>query len=73
MRHYKDGLWLFTKEEFKKLPDGITLKSVTNRTVVKGRDYIDLDTRGNHIAYGVVDPFNHKEKHLFLMFSLSQI
>lgn len=72
MRQYKDGLWLFTKEEFKKLPDGILLKSVTGRSVIKGRDYIDLSTRGRHIAYGVEDPWNHKEKHLFLMFSLCQ-
>lgn len=72
MIRLSSGLWVFTKEEFKKLPDGITLKSVTNRIVVKGKDYIDLDTRGNHIAYGVEDPWNHKEKHLFLMFGLCQ-
>lgn len=72
MIHFKDGLWLFTKKEFSQLPDGIELKSVTNRIVVKGRDFIDLDTRGNHISYGVVDPWNHKEKHLFLMFGLCQ-
>lgn len=72
MIHFRDGLWIFTKKEFDQLPDGIKLKSVTNRVVVKGKNYIDLDTRGQHIAYGIVDPWNHKEKHLFLMFGLCQ-
>lgn len=72
MMHFKDGLWLFTKKEFFQLPDGIELKSVTGRNVIKGKDYIDLDTRGRHIAYGVIDPWNHKEKNLFLMFGLCQ-
>lgn len=73
MMKIKPNLWIFTKKEFDQLPDGIELKSVTNRIVVKGKDYIDLDTRGRrHIAYGVADPWNHKEKHLFLMFGLCQ-
>lgn len=72
MKKWNDSLWLFTVEEFSKLPDGIELWSTTGGNVVKGKNYIDLDTRGNHIAYGVSDPWNHKEKNLFLMFSLCQ-
>jgi hypothetical protein len=72
MKKWNDSLWLFTVEEFNQLPDGIGLKCINSKIVIKGRDEIDLDTRFNHIAYGVEDPWNHKEKNLFLMFGLSQ-
>jgi hypothetical protein len=72
MRKWDEKLWLFTIEEFNQLPDGIGLKCIDGEIVIKGKDYIDLDTRFNHIAYGVTDPWNHKEKHLFLMFGLCQ-
>lgn len=65
-------LWIFTVEEFNQLPDGIKLKSIRGIDVVKGKDYIAPGTMRGHIAYGVRDPWNHKEKHLFLMFGLSQ-
>lgn len=66
------NLWIFTEKEFNQLPEGIELTSVTGNKAVKGKDYIDLDIRFNHIAYGVNNPWNHKEKHLFLMFGLCQ-
>ena len=73
MRKWNDNLWLFTVEEFKRLPDGIELRCINGMTAIKGQDkVIDLDTRFGHIAYGVEDPWNHKEKNLFLMFSLCQ-
>lgn len=72
MRKWNNNLWLFTIEEFNQLPDGIELKCIDNESVIKGQDEIDLDTRFNHIAYGVSDPWNHKEKNLFLMFGLCQ-
>jgi len=72
MRKWDDNLWLFTVEEFNKLPEGIELISINGKKAVKDKEYIDLDTREKHIAYGVTDPWNHKEKHLFLMFGLCQ-
>lgn len=72
MRKWDEKLWLFTIEEFNQLPDGIELNCIDDTKVIKGQDYIDLDIRFNHIAYGVTDPWNHKEKHLFLMFGLCQ-
>ena len=66
----EDDLHLFTIEEFKQLPDGTELTSINNKKVIKGKDYIDLDIRFGHIAYGVTDPWNHPLKDLFLLFKL---
>jgi len=65
-------LWLITKEEFDRLPTGIELECINGKKYVKGIDNIDDDTRYGHLAYGVRDPFNHKEKDLFLIFKLVQ-
>lgn len=66
-------LYLFTPEEFEKLPDGFVLTSINGiKTYVKGVDRIDQDTRFGHLAFGVKDPWNHPEKNLFLTFVLSQ-
>ena len=68
-----DNLFLFTPEEFEKLPDGITLSSISGiKTYVKGVDRFDQDTRFGYLAYGVKDPWNHPEKDLFLTFVLSE-
>jgi hypothetical protein len=67
-----NGLFLFTKEEFEKLPDGIELTSIMNDKAIKGKDEINLDTRSGHIAWGVKDPWNHPLKHQFLIFKLTQ-
>lgn len=67
-----NSLWLLTEEEFNRLPDGIELESITHTKKIKGKDEIDKDTRFGHLAWGVRDPFNHKEKHLFLIFKLTQ-
>lgn len=66
-----DNLWLFTIEEFNQLPDGIELTCIDDTKVIKGHDKISIDTRFEYIAYGIIDPWNHKEKNLFLMFGLS--
>lgn len=66
------GLYLFTPEEYGKLPDGTELTCIDRTTSVKGKDYIDLDTRFGHLAYGVKDPWNHPLKDLFLIFKLVQ-
>jgi hypothetical protein len=68
----ENNLWLLTEEEFNRLPDGIVLESITGSKKTKGKDEIDTDTRFGHMAFGVRDPFNHKEKHLFLIFKLTQ-
>ena len=64
-------LYLFTPEEFEQLPDGTELQSISKgKSVIKGKDYVDMDTRFGHIAYGVKDPWNHPLKDLFLIFKL---
>jgi hypothetical protein len=68
----EDGLYLFTPEEYERLPDGTELSCIDNSVAVKGTDKIDMDTRFYHIAYGVKDPWNHPLKDLFLIFKLMQ-
>lgn len=72
MHPWDEKLCLFTPEEFEQLPDGTELTSISGGTKVKGKDYIDMDTRFGHIAYGVHDPWNHPLKDLFLVFKLKQ-
>ena len=67
-----NSLYLFTVDEFNKLPNGIELESIMGDTKVKGVDDIDLDVRFGHIAYGIRNLWNHAEKNLFLTFLLSQ-
>jgi uncharacterized protein YbcI len=71
MQKWDEKLWLFTIDEFNKLPDGIELTSIIGEKVIKGVDDIDLDTRGKCIAFGIEDPLNHKEAELFSIFMLS--
>lgn len=66
MQSWDGDLWLFTPEELEQLPDGIELTSIMGKKVVKGRDYIDDDTRGGHLAYGIREPFKHELKDLFM-------
>ena len=51
-------LWLLTPEEFKELPDGTELMCIFGEKHIKGKDYIEQDTRFGHLAYGL----NKKEK-----------
>jgi hypothetical protein len=66
------NLYLLTPSEFNQLPDGIELESITGTKKIKGVDNIDLDTRWGYTAYGVVDPWNHSHKNLFLLFTLKE-
>ena len=52
---FADGriIWLLTEEEFQALPNGTKLISIFGEVVTKGIDYIDMDTRGGYIAFGV--------------------
>lgn len=74
-------LWLFTKEEFALLPDGIELEGIggptlngsdgrRGRKVIKGKDDVNMDTRYGYIAFGVRDPLNHPCAELFTTFIL---
>ena len=72
MAPWDEELYLFTPEEFEQLPNGTELFSINkgDRSVVKGKDIIDMDTRFGHLAFGVKDPWNHPLKDLFLLFKL---
>lgn len=62
----ENSLMLFTVAEYEMLPDGIELECIDGETAVKGKDYIDMDTRFGHIAFGVRDPYHHAEKYAIL-------
>lgn len=66
------NLYLLTPDEVNQLPDGIVLESIIGTKKIKGADSIDLDIRWGYTAYGVVDPWNHKYKNLFLLFTLKE-
>ena len=72
MQKWDSKLWLFTVDEFNKLPTGIELTCIDGSKKTTGVDDIDMDTRFGHIAYGVIDPFNHPEAALFSVFKLSK-
>jgi len=63
----ENSLMLFTVAEFEKLPDGVELECIDGEKAIKGTDYIDMDTRFGHIAYGIRNPLNHKDKHVVLV------
>lgn len=46
-------LELLTPEGLSRLPDGTILYDIFGEQVIKGHDYIDSDTRGGYLAYGV--------------------
>lgn len=72
MAPWDETLYLFTPEEYNQLPDGVELTSIGGKKVIKGKDYVDQDTRFGHLAYGVNDPWNHELKDLFLIFKITQ-
>jgi len=43
---------LITSKEFEVLPDDVELLCIDGKTYVKGKDEIDQDTRGGHLAFG---------------------
>lgn len=67
----KNTLWLVTPEELALLPDGFELTSITGDKVIKGKDYIDGDTRGGHTAFGITfPPMEHPEAEVFTKIKL---
>ena len=73
MHKWDDNLYLFTPEEFKKLPDGTVLTSISNDVATKGVDEIDMDTRFGLLAWGVRPPLiEHPLAELLTVFKLTQ-
>ncbi len=64
MQSWDGTLWLFSPEEFDRLPDGFEVKDIMGETAIKGKDYIDRDTRGGWLAYGVDNPKTHPQAEL---------
>ena len=73
MIRFDEKLWIFTPEEFKKLPPGTELTCISHKeTKIAGTDDIDQDTRFGHIAWGVLEPLEeHPLSELFTVFALS--
>jgi len=63
-------LLLVTPEELAALPDGTELTAIDDEIVVKGRDEIDDDQRGGHLAYGVTGNHPLRVAHLERMAAL---
>lgn len=57
---------LLTVDEFNSLPEGTQLECINGKIVTKGVDYIDLETRYGHIAYGVTGSHPLRTKLLFI-------
>ena len=53
VKKWNEELWLLTINEYNELPDNTQLKCIDDEIVIKGNDYIDLDTRFGVIAYGL--------------------
>ena len=64
MIYWDSNLYLLTPSELAELPDGIQLTSIHDGCYIKGVDYIDGDTRGGYLAYGVTLPFDEKYKNI---------
>lgn len=71
MQKWNDTLWLFTPTEFEQLPDRTILTCIDGSHATKGIDYIDMDVRAGHIAYGIENPMSHPLAELFTLMKLS--
>lgn len=52
----KDGrqIKLIHESQLRDVPDGTELFDIFGEPVIKGKDDIDLDTRGGYLAYGTL-------------------
>lgn len=55
-----EGLLLIPLHFYEKIPDGTELTCIDGKKAVKGKDYIDGDTRGGAIAFGIL-PHQYQE------------
>lgn len=53
-RSWDGKLMLITADMLRDIPNGETLTCIDGTTAVKGKDVIDMDTRGGLLAYGFV-------------------
>lgn len=52
--HSWDGdLYLILESDFDNWPQGVVLTSILGNRVIKGKDPIDMDTRGGLLAFGI--------------------
>ena len=42
-------------DDYKSIPNGTVLTDIFGEDCIVGKDYIDLDTRGGYLAYGILD------------------
>jgi hypothetical protein len=77
--HDPNGLWLLTLDQYKQLPDGTKIESISGEHSTKpgtGQTGIDIQSgylaQGNasYLVWGVRDPHNHDQKHLLMTFLL---
>lgn len=62
---------LLTKPQFDTIPDGFELIDIMGVRAVKGKDYIDDDTRFGYLAYGIKMPLiDHPEAELLTKLKL---
>lgn len=50
-----EDLWLLAPEELERVPSGTVLTSISGRKAIVGVDYVDTDTRGGFLAFGVFE------------------
>lgn len=48
-----NGLYLIPLKDWPNWPNGVELTSILGEKVIKGKDYIDEDTRGGLLAFGI--------------------
>lgn len=53
MRSWNGKLYLIPLADWKNWPKGCEVTSILGETKVKGKDYINKDTRGGLLAYGI--------------------
>ena len=53
MGNWNRKLYLIHESDYNNWPDGVELTSILGEKVIKGKDRIDMDTRGGYLAYGI--------------------
>lgn len=53
MRPWDGKLYLIALSDWNNWPNGVELTSINGNTKIKGKDYIDEDTRFGLLAYGI--------------------
>lgn len=53
MASWDGKLYLIALRDWNNWPNGVELTSILGDTKIKGKDYIDEDTRGGLLAYGI--------------------